>query len=185
MNPDMISCIILAGGLARRMGGVDKGLLDYRGRQLVTHVIESISPQVDDIIISANRNIDRYQAMGYPVVTDNNHHFDGPLAGIASSIPHCKHDWIVVTPCDMPSLPPDLVSTLAQHASQSRLIVISSNQRLQLLFLLHRSLLESIESYLSTIQNSVIHWIDTNDYHSVPIDNQNYLSNINTSNQLA
>ena len=81
-----ITGVILAGGLARRMGGVDKGLIDLRGQPLVAHVIAALEPQVENIIISANRDLDRYTEFGYPVVTDTLPDHPGPLAGILSSM---------------------------------------------------------------------------------------------------
>lgn len=184
MTRQKLSCIILAGGKAKRMQGIDKGLLQFRGKRLVEHVIEAISPQVDEIVISANRSLDDYTALGYPVFTDNNKNFDGPLAGIASAIPHCKHDWILVVPCDMPSLPETLVSTMTQFTKHSSLIAISTNDRLQLVFLLHRDLLDSINHSLSTNQHSVMHWVNSIDHHTLVMDNELHFHNINTPEQI-
>ena len=65
-----ITGVILAGGKARRMGGGDKGLVDLCGKPLVEHALAALSPQVNAIIINANRNQDRYAVYGYPVVAD-------------------------------------------------------------------------------------------------------------------
>ena len=118
-----ISCIILAGGKSSRMNGIDKGLLVYKGHCLVEHAITSVSSQVDDIIISANRNIEEYAGFGHRVISDDSRCFDGPLAGISSVIPYSKHDWIFIIPCDMPMLPASLVATLAQHTKNSKLVM--------------------------------------------------------------
>jgi len=184
MTNHTISCIILAGGKSKRMGGIDKGLQPYGGKRLIEHVIEAISPQVDDIVISANRNLDDYATSGFPVITDNNNHYDGPLAGIASTIPHCKHEWILVTPCDMPSLPDTLVSRMMEHTNSSRLIAISTNDRLQLVFLLHRNLLDSIRQYISGNQHTVMRWLDSVDHHILVMDDESYFYNINTPEQI-
>ena len=184
MPPQTISSIILAGGKARRMRGLDKGLQTYRGRRLIEHAIESISPQVDEILISANRYLDEYASLGYAVYPDKHDRFDGPLAGIASAIPHCKHDWILVIPCDMPFLPGDLVSKMKQYTNQAKLVAISNEGRLQLIFLLHRSLIDSIKLYLTGNQHTVMHWLDTVDHHVLAIDNENHFYNINTFEQI-
>lgn len=184
MTRQNISCIILAGGQGKRMGGADKGLLQYRGKSLVEHVIQIINPQVDEIVISANRNLDDYMVLGYPVITDGNKNFHGPLAGIASAVPHCKHDWVLVIPCDMPSLPDTLVSTLKQYTVHSRLVAISINDRLQLVFLLHRNLLESINRFLSGNQHTVMQWLDSIDHYTLAMDNENCFYNINKMEQL-
>ena len=184
MNALAVSCIILAGGLGKRMDDADKGLQNYRGMALVTHVVNAVSPQVDDIVISANRNLDRYRQLGHLVVADEDQSFAGPLAGIASAIPKCRHDWILIAPCDMPSLPEDLVATMVQHTDKSELVVISHEGRLQLLFLLHRNILPSLRSYLASNHHGVMRWVESSDYLSIPIDNENYFRNINTVDQL-
>ena len=184
MTRHKTSCIILAGGQGMRMGGADKGLLQYRGKMLVEHAIQTINPQVNEILISANRSLDEYMALGYPVITDDNNDFHGPLAGIASALPYCKHDWVLVIPCDMPSLPDTLVSSLKQYTAHSRLVVISTNDRLQLVFLLHRDLLDSINQFLSGNQYTVMQWLDSVEHYTLAMDNENCFYNINKLEQL-
>ena len=178
-----ISCIILAGGKGERMQGYDKGLQLYRNRTLIEHVIERVSLQVDDIVISANRNLAAYRKMGFAVVNDNKS-FAGPLAGIASAISHCNHPWVLVVPCDMPTLPDDLVATMWQHTSGASLVAVRTNNSLQLIFLLHRSLVTSINNFLADNQHTVMRWLDSVDVAIVDIDNENYFHNINTLQQL-
>ncbi|MES2635961.1 MAG: molybdenum cofactor guanylyltransferase, partial [Pseudomonadota bacterium] len=103
-----ISCIILSGGRATRMGGVDKGLLRLQNQPLIQHVIKRLSPQVDEIFINANREIVQYQAFGYPVLQDSHANFIGPLAGFSLGLQHAKHDYVLTVPCDSPFLPMDL-----------------------------------------------------------------------------
>jgi molybdopterin-guanine dinucleotide biosynthesis protein A len=182
--PDKISCIILAGGRGQRMGGSDKGLQQYRHRRLIEHVIDRVSPQVDDIIISANRNLTEYNRLGFSVVQDNNNKYDGPLAGIKNAMPHCRNPWVLVIPCDMPVLPVNLVATLRQHIDGSSLVTVRCNNRLQLLFLMHNSLLHSISDFLANDQRTVMHWLQTVDTSIVDIDNDNYFHNINTLEEL-
>jgi molybdenum cofactor guanylyltransferase len=107
-----ISAIILAGGEGSRVDFNDKGLLQWRDRALVDHVIECIRPQVDDLVISANRHIEQYQTRGFHVVEDLLPDFAGPLAGIAACHTHINSDFVLTVPCDMPLLPADLVSRL-------------------------------------------------------------------------
>jgi len=82
--------VILAGGLARRMNGQDKGLIEYQGKPLIEYILPDFLAQVDHCIISANRNIPQYQAYGYPVYTDEIGDYAGPLAGIATALRHCS-----------------------------------------------------------------------------------------------
>ena len=65
-----MAAVILAGGQGRRMGGADKGLMDYRGRPLVEWVLAALEPQVAEIVISANRHLERYAAYGRRVLPD-------------------------------------------------------------------------------------------------------------------
>ena len=107
-----ISAILLAGGAGRRMGGEDKGLLKLKDKPLAEWVLARIAPQVDEIFISANRNLDTYRAFGYAVLPDKTEGFAGPLAGIARGLLDAKHELILSVPCDTPFLPDDLVARL-------------------------------------------------------------------------
>jgi molybdopterin-guanine dinucleotide biosynthesis protein A len=106
------SGIVLAGGRGSRAGGVDKGLLPWRQSTRVEAVLLDLQPQVDDIIISANRNLGRYRELGFNVVEDQLPDFQGPLAGIAACLAQCRHSLVIVVPCDSPRLPRDLVARL-------------------------------------------------------------------------
>lgn len=114
-----ITAIILAGGQGNRMGGKDKGWIPYRGLPLIQHVIQRLTPQVDAIIISCNRNRSRYLELGYPVVSDYAPDYSGPLAGIAAATTLCETSHVLLSPCDTPALPTDLVSRLALALNQS------------------------------------------------------------------
>lgn len=120
-----ITAILLAGGAGRRMGGEDKGLLQLKGKSLAEWVLARIAPQVDEVLISANRNLDTYRTFGYPVLPDKTEGYAGPLAGIARGLLDAKHDLILSAPCDTPFLPDDLVVRLlsALHAGDFDLAV--------------------------------------------------------------
>lgn len=110
-----ITGLVLAGGRGARMGGADKGWVDYERRPLIEHVIERFAPQVGSLVISANRNVERYRALHGvgDVVTDDNDQFDGPLAGVLAGLASARTDWLAIVPCDAPRLPLDLVGRLA------------------------------------------------------------------------
>ena len=110
-----ITGLVLAGGEGRRMGGQDKGLLPLRGRPLVEWVLSRIRPQVSEVLISANRNLDAYARFGPPVLKDRTEGFVGPLAGIARGLLEARHELLLAVPCDTPFLPDDLVARL--HAA--------------------------------------------------------------------
>ncbi|OYW29465.1 MAG: molybdenum cofactor guanylyltransferase MobA, partial [Methyloversatilis sp. 12-65-5] len=81
-----ITGLVLAGGLGRRMGGIDKGLQDFRGRPMASHVIERLAPQVDALLVNANQNSERYAAFAHPVIPDAIGGYAGPLAGLHAGL---------------------------------------------------------------------------------------------------
>lgn len=158
---DKLTGLILAGGAGRRMGGADKGLLDFQGRPLVAHVIERLAPQVANLLISANRNLDIYVRLGYPLVSDIQPDYPGPLAGLAAGLAACQTDWLVCVPCDCPALPLDLVSRLfAAVTKESALMAVPVTEgQLQPTFqLCHRSLLPALSAYLASGERRVSGW---------------------------
>lgn len=176
------SCIILAGGRGRRMQNQDKGLVTIGHSTLIEHVIDCIHEDVDDIVISANRNIERYQAFSPRVVADEAAISQlGPLAGIASCLPHCKHDHVLITSCDIPLLPPDLVERLSAGIGNKDISVCETGRRLQAILLVHKHCLHSIENALQSGELSLIGWIRRQNYREVVFgDDDAGLLNINT-----
>ncbi len=157
-----ITGLILAGGLARRMNGQDKGLILYQGRPLIEHLLSAFAPQVQSLIISANRNQIRYLQYSNQVYQDEYGDFSGPLAGIATALKHCQTDWLVCTPCDAISLPSDFVQRLYQQVKQEQTLITIAHDgtRLQPLYtLLHRSLLPNLEDYLNNNNQQVTQWM--------------------------
>lgn len=178
------SCIILAGGEGRRVGGRDKGLLSYKNRPLIEHVINAVQQDTDDIIISANRNISSYQSFGYPVISDASEVYRGPMAGIAACIPHCQHEWVLVVPCDMPLLTGNFAATLHQKISTQSLAIIESENKLQLCMLVNTSLHASLQQSLDNNQLRLMQWVMSQQpavvcmEHSLPFANYNTLAKI-------
>lgn len=115
---------ILAGGEGRRFGGADKGWLDYRGRALVEHARDALLPQVDELVISANRNLHRYAALGHAVVTDDIGR--GPAAGLLRLLEAASHPWLLCVPVDALGLPHDLGAQMldAQWAEETDVVVL-------------------------------------------------------------
>lgn len=169
MNPgirrDDITGLILAGGQGSRMGGVDKGLQDLRGQPLVAWSIAALAPQVGSLLLSANRNTQRYAAFGYPVIADlpaaDQEAYAGPLAGLIAGLRLCPTPWLVSVPCDVPQLPADLVVRLADAAcaQASQLAVACSGERSHpVIALLHRDLLPGLCDYFASGRRSVYGW---------------------------
>src|SRR5436305_15205563 len=105
-----VTGLVLAGGQGSRMGGIDKGLQPFRGRPMVAHVVERFAPQVGEILINANRNLEEYARFGHRVIADEIAGFAGPLAGFERGLAHARCALLVTAPCDSPFLPLDLVA---------------------------------------------------------------------------
>ena len=188
-NKNQITGIILAGGRARRMGGIDKGLAELAGRPLIEWVLEGLSPQTGNVLINANRSQSEYAAYGHPVIADTVGGYCGPLAGIAAGLAAADTDYIVTCPCDSPLVPPDLVSRLYQHMQTDRaqLAVAHNGERLQPVFaLLARDLLPSLESYLAEGGRKIDRWYEQHGMSAVDFsDHPEAFMNINTPDDIA
>lgn len=186
-----ITGLILAGGEGRRMGGADKGLIAYRGKPLIAHVIERLAPQTDTLLISANRNLDDYLDFGYPVVTDASaEHLGrlGPLAGIAAGLQACDTPWLLVCPCDCPALPPDLAEKLLRGATvlNAPLAVASTVEGMQPTFqLCRRDLLPMLTDYLAAGERRVADWCRAQGAVEVFFADAAEFRNLNTPDDLA
>jgi molybdopterin-guanine dinucleotide biosynthesis protein A len=158
---ETVSAVVLAGGRGLRMGGVDKGLVDYRGRPLVEWVLEALKPQVGDIVISANRNLERYAAYGHRVLPDTLPDFPGPLAGVLAALDAVGGDWLLVVPCDTPHLPADLAGRLLQAAQRQEvpLAVAADDERVHhSCFLVRSDQRSGLVDYLARGERAVRHW---------------------------
>jgi molybdopterin-guanine dinucleotide biosynthesis protein A len=181
--------VILAGGRGRRMGAADKGWVEFEGRALIEHVIARFAPQVDELLISANRNLERYAALGCPVVPDLLPDYPGPLAGLQAALQCARYDLIATAPCDSPFLPMDLVERLssALERSAARIAVPRAGGRLQPVFLLCRkSVAPELDRYLASGGRKVEAWCTS--LHCVEVDLESEaeaMRNLNTPEELA
>lgn len=178
------SCIILAGGEGKRVDGRDKGLINYKNKPLIQHVIDAVSPQTNEIIISANRNRENYETYGYKVVADTADEYRGPLAGITAALPYCKNDWVFVAPCDMPFLPNDIIDTLFNDIIEHDLCIAETENRLQLVFLLNKSLLPSLLASLQNNQLRLMQWVKSQKLITHPFTESQYFKNFNHTKDL-
>jgi molybdenum cofactor guanylyltransferase len=157
-----ITGVVLAGGRARRMGGEDKGLVQVNGEPMVVHALRRLAPQAGALLINANRNRERYAALGAcDVVADADGDFAGPLAGMASAMERAGTRYILTVPCDSPLLAPDLGERLfaALTAADAEVSVAHDGDRLQPVFaLLDCALRESIMDYLASGGRKIDTW---------------------------
>jgi molybdopterin-guanine dinucleotide biosynthesis protein A len=202
IGADDITGLILAGGLGRRMGGIDKGLHPWRGRPLVHHVLQRLAPQVGRITINANRNLGEYAALGHPVhpdaqAPDGAIPYAGPMAGLLAGLNTCQTDWLVSVPCDAPLLPTDLVERLLAAVAATndpappRLAVAVSrdgNSPLQpqpVFCLLHISLRASLADWVNSGQSKVMMWLRQEGCAQAVFDSSEAFFNANTLDDLA
>ncbi len=186
-TPD-ITAIILAGGRATRMGGKDKGLIPLDGRPMLEHVLDRIRPQVDQIVINANRNRDAYETFGWPVINDHDENYRGPLSGIAAVMHHTTSNWFASVPCDAPLLPADLISRLYDAAKETNAIcaVAHNGESIQPVFALFRNTAEpALSDFVRAGEGKVRLWHKKNSSIIVDFsDTPGAFLNINTPTQL-
>jgi molybdenum cofactor guanylyltransferase len=186
---EAITGLVLAGGLGRRMGGVDKGLQAFRGEPMVAHVIRRLAPQVESLLINANQNIERYGAFGHPVVVDAIGGYAGPLAGLHAGLTACRTPLLVSSPCDSPFLPADLVARLhdALVRGGAELAVARTGAQVHPVFsLVHRHVLPGLTEFLDGGGRKIDYWYGALKVVEVAFDDQpDAFANINTLNELA
>ena len=119
MNTQLPPCsiLLLAGGRGQRMGGQDKGLVEWLGEPLIAHVQRHARSQTDDLIISCNRNRERYAPFADRLVVDDEGDFPGPLAGIRAGLKAARHAYLLVLPCDVPRIDGALLQSMRATAN--------------------------------------------------------------------
>jgi molybdenum cofactor guanylyltransferase len=184
-----VTGLVLAGGQGSRMGGVDKGLAPFRGRPLVAHVIARLAPQVDEILVNANRNAGAYAQFGYRVVADEIPGFAGPLAGFERGLAHAAGDLVVTVPCDSPFLPADLVARLRSGLDEhgADLAVARTGAQPHPVFcLMRRRVHASLTEFLASGQRKIDKWYAALAVVEVAFDDEaQAFANINTPDELA
>lgn len=184
-----ITGVILAGGLGRRMDGLDKGLVRLDGIPMIQWVIDRLRPQVAGLMINANRNVEIYTGLGCTVVSDRVADFCGPLAGMASGMQAAPTPFIVVVPCDSPLFPADLVARLRarQLATQADIVAAHDGQRMHPVFcLLRRDLLDSATRYLDEGERKIDQWFARHAFATADFSDQpDAFRNVNRVEDLA
>lgn len=187
-SQNKVTGAVLAGGLARRMNGHDKGLLLYRKQPLVSFALRALSAVADEVVINANRNLDQYRRFGYALVPDRTGSFDGPLAGVLAAMAEAQYGVLLVMPCDSPLIQPvHLQKILDERALHDADIAVAfDGERLHPVFLaLKVSLQDSLASYLQQGQRKIDSWIEK--HHWVKVDfsqEPDVFVNINTLMEL-
>jgi len=187
-----ITGLILAGGRAQRMGGIDKGLVSFMGKPLIEQAIARLSPQVTSILINANRNHDRYAKYGHAVIADHHPDFAGPLAGFAAGLEHCNTEYLLSVPCDSPVFPLNLSGQLLEQmtSTQSDLVYASSidpagTTWTQPVFcLMRRSVQPSLQDFLDQGGRKIDRWFEALRSSTVVFADDAAFANTNTPEEL-
>ncbi|MFL6566765.1 MAG: molybdenum cofactor guanylyltransferase MobA [Burkholderiales bacterium] len=181
-----VSGVVLAGGQGRRMGGVDKGLQPLRGKPMAQWALERLAPQVDEILINCNQNLDAYARFGYRLVPDEIGGFAGPLAGLHASLKAAAHPLVVTVPCDSPFLPTDLVSRLESQLGENVLAVAKTGDQPHPVFsLVRKDVLDNLEAFLRSGGRKIDAWYASLATVEVSFDDQaDAFRNINTLDEL-
>ena len=184
INKTDITAVILAGGQGRRMGGCDKGLLEFDGRPMIEILIERLKGQQLDILINANRNQATYESYGYPVIGDELEDYQGPLAGFASAMATVTSRYILTLPCDSPMLAHNFVDRFieTQDRTASPICVAHDGERLQPVYaLIDTRLLDDLKLFLDSGERKIDRWYAQHNYAQVDFSDDTVMfQNINT-----
>lgn len=198
-----ITGLVLAGGMSRRMqnrsgdatvGAIDKALMPCAGRPLIAWTLQRLRPQVNEVLINCNRNLEAYAQWGHPLLRDRFEGFAGPLAGIHAALyelnqrPKAELDsqWLLTVPCDCPFFPEDLAQCMLSLASDDRdLVVARTPEAEQPVFLLLRArLLSALEHYLIQHGRKIDQWYQSLRYSVYEFNEISAFRNINTPEDL-
>jgi molybdenum cofactor guanylyltransferase len=181
---DLLTVVILAGGKGNRMGGRDKGLLEWRNRPFIEHILDKIRPLTDKILINANQNLEIYQQYGYPVIQDATPDYAGPLAGMLAALRVAHTPYILTLPCDAPLFSPAIITRFCDvyDEKKQRLYVAATTDGLQPVYaMISNTLTDNLQQYLAAGNHKVGHWMKINDAVRVDFDQMDSeLVNINT-----
>lgn len=182
-----VSGVVLAGGLARRMGHQDKGLMVFDGQPLISYALAALAPLVDDVLISANRNQEIYRAFGFEVIADGNDRFDGPLAGILAAMRATLAPILLVLPCDSPLVKSQHLQKLLKTLKDDVDIAVAfDGKRLHPVFAAIKTKLQSdLELYLQKGERKLQTWIEQHGVVKVDFsDTPEIFVNINTPEEM-
>jgi molybdenum cofactor guanylyltransferase len=168
------------------MGGVDKGLQLLRGKPLAQWAIERLAPQVDELLVNCNQNLDAYARFGRRLVPDEVGGFAGPLAGLQAGLKAAAHPLVATVPCDSPFLPLDLISRLSESLKSHDLAVARTGDQAHPVFsLVRQDVLPNLEAFLRSGGRKIDAWYASLRTIEVSFDDEpDAFRNINTLEEL-
>ncbi|MGA0004610.1 MAG: molybdenum cofactor guanylyltransferase MobA [Burkholderiaceae bacterium] len=189
---NQVTGLILSGGRGSRMGGVDKGLERFNGEPMAARAMMRLMPQVEEVVINANRNIGTYDSFGVTVLMDALEDFQGPLAGMLAGLSYVETTYLQAVPCDVPNFPTDLVSKLLNalkdaNASVAMPVTQGPDGRRQVhpVFLLMRAdVHDSLLNFLTSGGRKIDRWTDSLGAVEVEFPQDSDFFNVNTLEDL-
>ena len=177
-----ITAVILAGGKSSRMNGKDKGLMNFRGQELIRHVLRVVQPRVSEVLISANRNIELYENFG-KVIMDELEDFQGPLAGVSSALKVCFTPYLLVLPCDSPLIDEELIDNLISRMGETEvdICVAHDGSIMHATFaIIDAKLGKSLEEFLENGGRKMALWYRQHSIERIDVSSQlEVLTNLN------
>jgi len=186
-----IAAVILAGGQGSRMGGEDKGLVPFRQDPMIRWTLERVQPQVNELVISCNRNRETYAQFGVATVTDDTQGFVGPLAGVQAAMNHLggRHSHLLVLPCDTPLISEELIGLLIAKAQQQpeAITLLHAEGRPQFLHaVIPAQYYDNLNATLQSGQRAVFKWYKQFPIQTVEVESHaQCLVNMNTFEHLS
>ena len=168
------------------MGGVDKGLQPLRGKPMAQWALERLAPQVDEVLINCNQNLEAYARFGHRLVPDEIGGFAGPLAGLHAGLKAASHPLVVTVPCDSPFLALDLVKRLSENLMQRDLAVAKTGDQAHPVFaLVRKAVAPNLEAFLRSGGRKIDAWYASLSTVEVRFDDEaDAFRNINTLEEL-
>lgn len=184
---EKVTVVILAGGQSKRMQVQNKATVLLNGKPLITHVINRMKSQTQDIVINTHHNQNDFEQFNLPLIDDALSSQEGPLLGILTSLQLIKTDWIQFVPCDTPNLPGCLISNLMKQAKAQKTIVVvpeTINGLQSTCLLCHSSTLNNLQIFFNQGGRKIEDWIRQLPFSIVQFNDESQFLNINTQEEL-
>jgi len=192
INKSKTIIVILAGGQSRRFGGGYKTLNKFNDISILDRIIQNFKKLEMEIVLNVNSNEDQFLKTGLHLIKDELENFQGPLAGIFSSMKWVLEnkkntEWIFTSPSDTPFLSKSLVNKFlrTKYNNKTNIVIAKSfNKTHPVIGFWHISLIKSLEKFLATENRKIMHWVEQQNYELLNFEDKNYFFNINTQADL-
>ena len=192
INKSKTILVILAGGQSRRFGGGYKTLYKFNKISILDRIIQNFSKLEMEIVLNVNSNEDEFLKTGLHLINDEQENFQGPLAGIYSSMKWVLEnrkniEWIFTSPSDTPFLNKNLVNKFlsTDYNNKTKIVIAKSSDKTHpVIGFWHISLIKSLEEFLAKDDRKIMHWVEGQNYEILNFENKNNFFNINTQADL-